>query len=97
MADLHHLFEDMSPESPGTIGKNIVRRLGLARWQKPSDLLIVTQITDCGIRVHSKPLLLLLYIYLFFVRYRQSLDEQLEQLEKYKALMDKQVSLATNY
>ena len=33
MADLHdddHLFEDMSPESPGTIGRNIVRRLGLA-------------------------------------------------------------------
>jgi len=34
MADLHdddYLFEDMSPESPGTIGRNIVRRLGLAR------------------------------------------------------------------
>ena len=33
MADLHddnHLFEDKSPESPGTIGRNIVRRLGLA-------------------------------------------------------------------
>ena len=33
MADLHdddHLFEDISPESPGTIGRNIVRRLGLA-------------------------------------------------------------------
>ena len=33
MADLHdddHLFKDMSPESPGTIGRNIVRRLGLA-------------------------------------------------------------------
>ena len=33
MADLHdndHLFEDMSPESPGTIGRNIVRRLGYA-------------------------------------------------------------------
>ena len=33
MADLHdndHLFEDVSPESPGTIGRNIVRRLGLA-------------------------------------------------------------------
>jgi len=33
MADLNdddHLFEDMSPEFPGTIGKNIVRRLGLA-------------------------------------------------------------------
>ena len=33
MADLHdddHLFENVSPESPGTIGRNIVRRLGLA-------------------------------------------------------------------
>jgi len=33
MADLNddgHLFEEMSPESPGTIGRNIVRRLGLA-------------------------------------------------------------------
>ena len=33
MADLHdddYLFEDMSPESPGTIGRNIVRKLGLA-------------------------------------------------------------------
>jgi len=33
MADLHdddHFFEDMSPESPGTIERNIVRRLGLA-------------------------------------------------------------------
>ena len=33
MADLHdddHLFEDVSPESPGTVGRNIVRRLGLA-------------------------------------------------------------------
>ena len=35
MADLNdddHLFEEMSsPESLGTIGRNIVRRLGLAR------------------------------------------------------------------
>ena len=33
MADLHdddYLFEDMSPEFPGTIGRNIVRKLGLA-------------------------------------------------------------------
>ena len=30
MNDNHHLFKDMSPESPGTIGKNIIRRLGLA-------------------------------------------------------------------
>jgi len=33
MADLNdydHLFEEMSPESPGNIGRNIVRRLGLA-------------------------------------------------------------------
>ena len=33
MADLNdddHLFEDMSPESPGTIGRNTIRRLGLA-------------------------------------------------------------------
>ena len=34
MANLNdddHLFEEMSsPESPGTIGRNIVRRLGLA-------------------------------------------------------------------
>ena len=34
MVDLNdddHLFEELSiPESPGTIGKNIVRRLGLA-------------------------------------------------------------------
>ena len=33
----------------------------------------------------------------FFARYRQSLDEQLEQHEKYKALVDKRVSFATNY
>ena len=48
MADLHdddHLFEDMSPESPGTIRRNIVRRLGLtSRWQRPSDLLIITHV-----------------------------------------------------
>jgi len=33
MADLNdddHLFEEMSPESPSTIGRNIERRLGLA-------------------------------------------------------------------
>ena len=32
MADLNddHLFEDMSPEFPGTIRRNIIRRLGLA-------------------------------------------------------------------
>ena len=33
MADLNdddHLFEELSPESPGTIGRKIVRRLGLA-------------------------------------------------------------------
>jgi len=33
MADLNdddHLFKDMSPESAGTIGRNIIRRLGLA-------------------------------------------------------------------
>jgi len=33
MADLHeddHLFEDISQESPGTIGRSIVRRQGLA-------------------------------------------------------------------
>ena len=33
MADLNvddHFFEEMSPESPGTIWRNVVRRLGLA-------------------------------------------------------------------
>ena len=33
MADLNdddHLFEEMSPESPGTSGRNIVRRQALA-------------------------------------------------------------------
>ena len=30
MNDDDHLFKDMSPDSPGTIGKNIIRRLGLA-------------------------------------------------------------------
>ena len=28
--DDDHLFEDMTPESPGTIDRNIIRRLGLA-------------------------------------------------------------------
>jgi len=41
MADLHdddHLFEDVSPESPGTIGRNIVRRLGLASQVAEADM-----------------------------------------------------------
>ena len=61
MADLHdddHLFEDMSPESPGTIGRNIVRRLGLAsRWQRPSDLLIKTCMKDKSLKYYSLEIL----------------------------------------
>ena len=30
ITDDDHLFEDMTPESPGTIGRNIIKRLGLA-------------------------------------------------------------------
>jgi len=30
ITDDDHLFEDMTPESPGTIGRNITKRLGLA-------------------------------------------------------------------
>ena len=44
--DYMTIFEDMTPESPGTIRKNIIIRLGLARarWQKPSGLLTITQV-----------------------------------------------------
>jgi len=34
----------MTPESPGTIRKNIIRRQKTARWQKPSGLLKITQV-----------------------------------------------------
>jgi len=30
ITDDDHLFKDMTSESPGTIGRNIIRRLGLA-------------------------------------------------------------------
>ena len=45
MADVNdddHLFKDMSPESPGTIRKNI-RRLGLASQVAESIRSIITQ------------------------------------------------------
>jgi len=44
MADLHdddHLFEDMTPESPGAIERNIVRRLRLAN--QVAEAIIITQ------------------------------------------------------
>ena len=30
LTDDNNLFEDMTPKSPGTMGRNIIRRLGLA-------------------------------------------------------------------
>ena len=78
--------------------------LSLERYCRDFVTVLLTHkihtVIDCGISAHSKPLLLLLYIYfiyLFFDWYRQSLDEQLEQHEKYQALVDKWVSLAANY
>ena len=48
MADLNdddHLLEDMSPESPGTIGRNIVRRLGQPGSEavRSSNIFLITK------------------------------------------------------
>ena len=41
MNDDGHVFEDMTPESPGKISSEDWGQP--ARWQRPSDFLIITQ------------------------------------------------------
>ena len=43
MNDDDHLFEDMNQESPGTIRKNIIRKLGLASQVAEAIRSIITQ------------------------------------------------------